>query len=408
MNNYAIDTQNLSLEDRLNLVRVIEENGGNVHEASSIRNTIPSFNYRYFALTPNNKWSLIDSIVGNYINISYQDFIQKFDKPKFNIDPTKIKPDMIIHTPTLEQAQAICNYINKDKISERRFEDYKTHTCINTNNGKFWTYNTKVCYDEKVRTITSFEDILVQESKDSTIEHKYSPRDKVLVKPDLGGHINTHDGMEELIGKVVTIKEQRGYDYYYIEEMTYAWHAQMFEPYLQFKVGDTVVLKSSITKIPENMQKYKFIKPTLITDIDYELEIATLSNGLDYHFNLLELYTTTTVAPSANPTPTIKELEMNNTTLKLLLTLMGVTTETIKDATNSNYIGIITNEDNSYVGYVYADTVKQLKEIIAKSENEGNTIHCLKFQDSFKQATRPVVKVSRASSEVVEESDVPK
>ena len=102
------------------------------------------------------------------------------------------------------------------------------------------------------------------------------------------------------------------------------------------------------------------------------------------------------VALDANPTKS-KEEQMNNTTLTLLFTLMGVSTETPKNATNSNYIGIITNSEDAYVGYVYADTVKQLKEIIAKSENEGNTIHCFKFQYSYKQATRPVVKITRST-----------
>ena len=419
----------------------------------------------------------------------------------FHIDPTKIKPDMVIHTPTLEQAQTVCSYLSNKKFMP--FDDYKEATCIATNDGTCWSYSPKSFYKDEGYTITPFEDILVKDWKkiltttkcavtvnstaqieyvkelvgaireefttsyqtwldkypnnctiaidsrkstpvlnysrkeyfeknkyqlyefseifpttETTIDrnwtkldkvesiHKYKPGDKVLVKPNLGGYCNTTSDMETLIGKVVTIKEQISGDYYSVEEMGYAWHEQMLEPYLQFKIGNTVVLKSSITKIPENMKKYKFIKPTLITDIDYELEIATLSNGLDYHFNLLDLYTTTTVAPSTNPIPTIKEPEMNNTTLRLLLTLMGVTTETVKDATNSNYIGIITDSDNTYIGYVYADTIKQLKEIIAKSENEGNTIHCFKFQDSFKQATRPVVKVTRTTSEVVEESNV--
>ena len=252
----------------------------------------------------------------------------------FNIDPTKIKPNMVIHTPTLEQAKAVCTYINNKKFIY--FKDYKEATCIATNDGTYWSYSPKSFYKDEGYTITPFEDILVKEPK-------YKPGDKILVKPNLGGHCNTTLDMETLIGKVVTIKEHRSGDYYSIEEMEYAWHTQMFEP-------------------------------------------APTPNQ-------------TTVALSANPIPTIKEPEMNNTTLKLLLTLMGVTTETIKDATNSNYIGIITDSDNTYIGYVYADTIKQLKEIIAKSENEGNTIHCFKFQDSFKQATRPVVKVSRTTSE---------
>jgi hypothetical protein len=81
------------------------------------------------------------------------------------------------------------------------------------------------------------------------------------------------------------------------------------------------------------------------------------------------------------------------------------TKEAPKDATNSQYIGIITNSDDEYVGYVYSSNEDELKEIIAKPSNEGNTIHTFKFNDSFKQATRPVVKVPRSTTPV-EDPDV--
>lgn len=113
-----------------------------------------------------------------------------------------------------------------------------------------------------------------------------------------------------------------------------------------------------------------------------------------------DLDTQATVHSDVEPTSTIKETTMNKTTLKLLLALMGATTQETKDATNSNYIGIITNSNDEYLGYVYADTVKELKEIIAKPSNESNTIHIFKFADSYKQAARPVVKLARATSTV--------
>lgn len=110
-----------------------------------------------------------------------------------------------------------------------------------------------------------------------------------------------------------------------------------------------------------------------------------------------DLFPKTLSACSPEPTQTQttqKENTMDKTTLKLLLTLMGATTEEPKDATNSQYIGILT-EDDEYIGYVYADTLKEMKEIIAKRENEGRTIHTFEFYKSYAQAPRPIIEVKR-------------
>ena len=251
MNTYVIEIQGLSLEDRLNLVRIVKANGGEIYKNSKILSNSLNSRPSYFCLDAAAEfWGTTPSLKKGYTSISYQDFIAKFDKPKFNIDPTKIKPGMIIHTPTLEQMKAVCAWTT-DKLTpdQEIFDTYGNYTCIEIETEDHWTYiDTPYC-KMKGDIITPFEDILVQEPIPVYLDRK--PR-----------------------------------------------------------VGD--------------------------------------------------------------------------------------------------YIGIITDQGNTYVGYVYADTIKQLKEIIAKSENEGNTIHCFKFQDSFKQATRPVVKVTRATTEVVEESNVPR
>ena len=277
---------------------------------------------------------------------------------KYIIDPTKIKPGMVIHTPTLEQSIAVCKTTN---ISYFRY--YKENTCINIRNNGNWSYGSKSFYKSEGYTITPFEDILVQKSIPMYLNRK----------PQVGDYVHRKEEHLRVSFDIKTFKLKDALIPYKI--------IKLYKNHLEFDgIG------------PWDIDKFNVINPNHPSHPEYSLQNVSTNNDKP-----------ASVAPSANPTPTLKEPEMNNTTLKLLLTLMGVTTETIKDATNSNYIGIITDQDNTYVGYVYADTIKQLKEIIAKSENEGNTIHCFKFQDSFKQATRPVVKVTRTTTEVVEE-----
>lgn len=85
---------------------------------------------------------------------------------------------------------------------------------------------------------------------------------------------------------------------------------------------------------------------------------------------------------------------MDNTTLELLLDLMGVT-EAPKDATNSEYVGIMT-ENNEYKGYVYFDEDSEAEAIMAKPENEGLQLHTFKYSGTLTQKPRKVIRVERS------------
>ena len=94
-----------------------------------------------------------------------------------------------------------------------------------------------------------------------------------------------------------------------------------------------------------------------------------------------------------------KENNMENTTLKLLLALMEATEEVVADATNSKYVGIMTDEDNQYVGYIYFDDKDEATAIMQQRENEGKTLHIFKYKDSITQEPRTVISVKRSEED---------
>lgn len=101
---------------------------------------------------------------------------------------------------------------------------------------------------------------------------------------------------------------------------------------------------------------------------------------------------------STEPTQqTTKEPTMNKLDLKLLVALMSAlpNEETPKDATNSQFVGIMTDTNNNYLEYVYADTEAELSEIIAQPANEGNVLHVFNYSTSLTQKPRKVIKVNR-------------
>ena len=61
------------------------------------------------------------------------------------------------------------------------------------------------------------------------------------------------------------------------------------------------------------------------------------------------------------------------TTLKLLLELLGASEE-VKDATNSKFVGIITNEED-YVGYMYFDSKEDAIECMSQPKMELHKLH---------------------------------
>ena len=91
-------------------------------------------------------------------------------------------------------------------------------------------------------------------------------------------------------------------------------------------------------------------------------------------------------APSEPTQPTTKEQSMNKTTLKLLLELLG------KDATNSKFVGIITNEDES-VGYMYFDSKEDATECMAQPKMELHKLHLFEKSCVLAQKPRKVIEV---------------
>ena len=89
--------------------------------------------------------------------------------------------------------------------------------------------------------------------------------------------------------------------------------------------------------------------------------------------------------------PTTKEQPMNKTTLKLLLELLGASEE-VKDATNSKFVGIITNEDE-YVGYMYFDSKEDATECMAQPKMELHKLHLFEKSCVLAQKPRKVIEV---------------
>ena len=96
-------------------------------------------------------------------------------------------------------------------------------------------------------------------------------------------------------------------------------------------------------------------------------------------------------APSKPTQTTIKEQPMDKTTLKLLLELLGASEE-VKDATNSKFVGIITNEDE-YVGYMYFDSKEDATECMAQPKMELHKLHLFEKSCVLAQKPRKVIEV---------------
>lgn len=96
-------------------------------------------------------------------------------------------------------------------------------------------------------------------------------------------------------------------------------------------------------------------------------------------------------APSKPTQTTIKEQPMNKTTLKLLLELLGASQE-VKDATNSKFVGIITNEDE-YIGYMYFDSKEDATECMSQPKMELHKLHLFEKSCVLAQKPRKVIEV---------------
>lgn len=98
---------------------------------------------------------------------------------------------------------------------------------------------------------------------------------------------------------------------------------------------------------------------------------------------------------SKNNTIKQTEKQMTNFNLTLLIQFLAKQSEEKVDATNAKHIGILAESDGSYVGYVYANTIKELQDIVRKPENEGRKLHIFDYNQTIAQKARPVTQVSR-------------
>lgn len=129
-------------------------------------------------------------------------------------------------------------------------------------------------------------------------------------------------------------------------------------------------------KVPMSKEDIKLFKQ--------QVPLSTLHLGL---CNEISLGATT----ECSLQPTTKEQPMNKTTLKLLLELLGASEE-VKDATNSKFVGIITNEDE-YVGYMYFDSKEDAAECMAQPKMELHKLHLFEKSCVLAQKPRKVIEV---------------
>ena len=89
------------------------------------------------------------------------------------------------------------------------------------------------------------------------------------------------------------------------------------------------------------------------------------------------------------------EKQMPNFNLTLLIQFLAAQAAAKVDATNAKHIGILAESDGTYTGYVYANTLKELQDIVRKPENEGKKLYIFDYNQTIAQKPRPVTQVSR-------------
>ena len=171
------------------------------------------------------------------------------------------------------------------------------------------------------------------------------------------------------------------------------WWQQRFEAGLPvYVIGKYGYTNRCMSIPPKNWDKnytFSITDPSLIQKVpmskeDIELfkqqvPLSTLHLGL---CNEIPLGATT----DCSLQPIIKEQPMDKTTLKLLLELLG------KDATNSKFVGIITNEDE-YIGYMYFDSKEDATECMAQPKMELHKLHLFEKSCVLAQKPRKVIEV---------------
>ncbi len=75
--------------------------------------------------------------------------------------------------------------------------------------------------------------------------------------------------------------------------------------------------------------------------------------------------------------------------------MAAMSAEEVTDATNAKHIGILTESDGSYVGYVYANSIDELEDVVRTPANESRTLHIFDYSTTLAQKPRKVVAVAR-------------
>lgn len=133
-------------------------------------------------------------------------------------------------------------------------------------------------------------------------------------------------------------------------------------------------------------------------------------NGFSSHYTDWELITKVEDMQSQNlcteiSLPTIntkcilsipEEETMNKSSLKLLMEMMAaMSAKEVIDATNAKHVGILTELDGNYVGYVYANSLDELEDVVRTPINEGRTLHVFDYSTTLTQKPRKIISVER-------------
>lgn len=147
---------------------------------------------------------------------------------------------------------------------------------------------------------------------------------------------------------------------------------------------------TSIIKVVE-VDSAKTIKYKPMRDITYYAD----SKWFLRHYRPRPDLDNQTPEQSENSINQQMEKQMPNFNLTLLIQFLAQSAEEKVDATNAKHIGILAESDGTYTGYVYANTIKELQDIVRKPENEGRKLHIFDYNQTIAQKARPVTQVSR-------------
>ena len=278
----------------------------------------------------------------------------------------------------------------------------------------------------------------LQKENQMNIQPKYKPGDKVKVRADLLSYIRYKMGdsgaidvasskMLKYKGRIVTIKDyhHNSSGKYTLEEVGYFWTDEMFEG-----LAEEISQTQKSTNIPKYLdrpaQAGDYIErildiaffladrnPSVICKVESTDSGDTVRiNGKLYHskrFRVLnpihpeypdhkQIGTPVEVMKPSKPEQKSNqktETQMKKLDLVLLFQFLATQSTEKVDATNAKHIGILIDSEDSYVGYVYANTIKELQDIVRKPENEGRKLHIFDYSQTLAQKPRPVTKVAR-------------